>query len=217
MRRALVLLLLLPALAAAQSYDGFDGCGYAGINGLRLYFDETVDTGCEGVLMNPAFFARSATQFVTAWLVLTTPTGQAMAGWQADLSIFGQGAVTGSTLLGAGAVNSGAGDTYLVSFPAPLPLDTVHNPLVSFDLVLQPGDIPWGLLWGRMEFWLAPAAGRPEADPGYTRADGAFVACHSLNSDFHGWGTVPYMLLNDLFGVTDAEPATFGGVKALYR
>ena len=158
----------------------------------------------------------SSTGSVAAYLVLTDASAPALTGWQADLAIFGDGAVTGHAVLAVGAVDEGTGDTHLVSLPSPVPT-SLHTVLAVWTLALQPGNPQFGLDWGRMEFWLAPAAGRPEADPGYFDGDGAFHGCQSLNSAYHGWGTVPCMLLNDGYGVTDAEARSFGGLKALYR
>lgn len=215
------LLLTIAGTAPAQHYDDFDACGYDwglnGVNGLRVYFDASVATGCAGILADPGYFAWSATNLVEAYLVLTHPTATILQNWQCDFSITGDGVVQAATYFGDQAANLGSGDTHQVFLGTPLPLASTHVPLARFDLQLFIGGNPQpGQDYGLMEFHLGPAGGGTQPTPGYVDGDGVFMPCASFTSPYHGWDP-PCMLLNDSFGVTDTEPAAWGSVKALYR
>lgn len=212
-----VLLMLCSIPVSAQVYGGLDDCGGGyGNNGFRIYFDETVDASCGGIIESPAHWALSMTATPMAYLVLINPTVVSLNLWQCDLRIEGQGEVTGSFFFGNPAANLGTGDTYVVFFNEPMPLLEDHVPLARFDLSLEEGSNPEGLPFGFMDFFIAPATGEDQDAPGYFSPGSTFHTVHSLTSNYHGWDA-PCMRLNSLAGVTDSKHSSWGHLKALYR
>lgn len=213
----LVYLVALPAFA--QHYADFDACGYdtapAGTNGLRVYFDASVQTGCAGTLASPGYYAWATAQSVDAYLVLTHPTAAEFSSWQCDFEITGHGHVQDTEFFGLSAVSNGSGATYVVDFTLPLALGATHVPLARFGLLLAQTDPQFGQTYGLVEFHLRPATGQGEIAPGYV-AGGAFVPCTSFTSVYNGWD-VPCMLLNDNHGVVDVRETSWGAVKTLFR
>lgn len=201
--------------ARAQDYTFLDYTGYLlGVDGMRVYFDASVDVAFGGTLQSPMYNAASTTATPSAWLVLVNPGAPAMSGWEARFDAVGQGSVSAVTLLGDGAANAGSGDDYLVTYASPRPTTDVHIPLLRLDLLLQVGGIGW-YTFGEMFFHTAPAAGG-HAMPGWTTSTGAFRPSHSLTSAYHGW-EYPCLTLNSNFGVTETDHYTWGAVKALFR
>ncbi|MBK8165038.1 MAG: hypothetical protein IPK64_03625 [bacterium] len=201
--------------ARAQDYSFLDDTEYLAMGeGLRVYFDATVDLSFGGIIASPMYQAASTTATPSVWLVLVNPGAATMSGWQAQFRLTGEGSITSATVLGEGAANAGAGDDYLVTYASPRPTTDVHVPLLRLDLLVQTGG-SGGFPFGEMFIYTAPAAGG-QAMPGWTTGAGAFRPTHSLTSAYHGW-TYPCMTLNSPFGVTAIESDTWGGVKALFR
>ena len=212
---AIFCLIALPALG--QVYGGLDGCGGGyGNNGLRVYFDESVDASCGGIIANPIHWAISSTPTPSAYLVLINPTASQLNLWQCDFRMEGQGVVLDSFFYGDPAANLGSGDTFVIFFNSPMPLEADHVPLARFDLALEAGTNPESFPFGRMDFFLEPATGEDQEAPGYFNGSNQFIASHSLTSNFHGWD-VPCMILNSNEGVTEVSPASWDHLKALYR
>jgi hypothetical protein len=201
--------------ARAQDYSFLDDTEYlARGEGLRVYFDATVEVAFGGIISSPMYQAVSTNTTPSVWLVLVLPGAATMNGWQAQFRIAGEGSVTSATVLGDGAGNAGSGDDYLVTYASPRPTTDVHVPLLRLDLLVQAGGTG-GFPFGEMFMYTAPAAGG-QAMPGWTTGSGVFRPTHSLTSAYHGW-TYPCMTINSFFGVTAVEPQTWGGVKALFR
>ncbi len=210
-------LLTLCGAAQAQYYQDFDSISYArSPNALRVYFDETVSVNTGPIPDWIEYYTESVTATPQAYLVLINPSASTLAGWQCRFSIVGQGTAGAPMLLGPGAVNTGTGDDFIVSYPVPRPMPEIHVPLLQYQLALGAGTIPGHLRFGYMEFYIKPLASGTPASPGYRDGVGNFIATPSLTSPFHGW-EVPCMMLNNVIGVVGAAPSTWGGVKALYR
>jgi hypothetical protein len=218
---ALLTILLTAAIcgqAAAQYYDGFDqqSWGYAHTpNALRIYFDETVELFNGPIPEIEMWWANSLTATPTAWLVMVSPSATTMSGWQCRFQATGQGTAGPLVLLGDGAVNAGTGDDFMVTYPVPRPMSGLHVPLLQCPLTLDAATMP-PFPYGVMAFTIAPLSTGAPLLPGYHDGQGTFIPSTSLTSPWHGWG-VPCMLLNSNDGVVQAEPSTWGGVKALYR
>lgn len=218
MKRAFIVLsvLLICGKSQAQYYDGFDTQSWTyahAPNALRIYFDETVALFNGPIPEIEMWWAESTTATPDAWLVLVSPGAPGMAGWQCRFRIEAQGTAGAPELLGDGAVNVGTGDDFVVSYPVPRPMSGLHVPLLRVHLSLDAG-APFN--YGQVAFYLTPLSNGTQTSPGYRDGNGAFIATPSLTSPFHGWD-VPCMLLNSTIGVVNAEPTTWGGVKALFR
>ncbi len=214
----ITLALLVPVLGLAQSYQNLDYCGLLNYpDRLNLYFDEATYCECGGILMDPFIGCQSTSTQVSAWIVLTNPTADAITGWQFDLRMEGDVAIQGFAAQGGTAIASYShtGDTWHVQFNEPLPLAGAHTPLLMADLLLAEGGNPYWYEHALVEFFLAPAGDAAQLNPGYFDGSGQFVPCHSLTSQYNGWGR-PCMTLNGL-GVTETEAQTWDRVKAIYR
>lgn len=212
---AIVAASVVPPPARAQDYEFLDYTGYLSFGeGLRVYFDATVDVAFGGTLQSPMYQAASTTATPSVWLVLVNPGAATMNGWQARFSATGQGVVAAATVLGEGAVDAGAGDDHLVTYASPRPTTDVHVPLLRLDLLLQEGGIAY-YQFGEMMFITAPAAGGASM-PGWTTGAGVFRPTHSLTSAYHGWA-YPCLTLNSPYGVSDVQSRSWGDLKALFR
>ncbi|MCP4571252.1 MAG: hypothetical protein GY838_02760 [bacterium] len=214
------LLLAVAGSASAQHYADFDACGYDrglnNVNGLRVYFDPAVPTGCAGTLASPGFYAWAPAQQVAVYLVLTHPTAATLQSWQCDFTMDGVGLVLATTYYGGTYLETGTGDTHVVDMMVPTPLGATHVPLMRFDVLLSSTSMQPGQTFDLVEFYLRAAGGRTEVAPGYVDGDGAFTPCASFTSPYNGWD-VPCMMLNDNTGVTEGEAETWSELKALYR